>query len=110
MESEVTCPRCLKEYSDTNVPRLFTVCGHTFCEKCLTELAVPLAEGKIKLNCPECPENSSFVELPRVNLLPKNIALLSFLEGRKNNTSTRSINSLKDESFSVPRINRSYQE
>jgi exosome complex RNA-binding protein Csl4 len=73
-------------------------------------LSVQSEEGKIKLDCPECQAGTSSVVLERVKHLPKNLALLNVLEVRKNNTSSRSINSLKDESFSVPRINRSYQE
>lgn len=96
MDLEVTCPRCQKEYGDANPPRLLTGCGHTFCEKCLTDLCVPQGEGKSSLACPECPKGASSLFLERIEHLPKNLALLNFLEARKNNTSTRSINSLKD--------------
>jgi hypothetical protein len=71
---------------------------------------MPHEEGKIQLTCPDCPGGVSHVVLERVTLLPKNLALTTFLDTRKNNTSTRSINSLKDESFNVPKLNQSYHE
>jgi hypothetical protein len=97
----------MKEYSDGNLPRLFTICGHTFCEKCLSSLAQEQESGKLLI---VCPEDGLEVVLDRVAMLPINKALVNFLEARKNNISTRSMISFKDESFSVPRINRSYQE
>ncbi len=76
----------------------------------MTELSIPHEEANIKLTCPDCPGGVSYVILERVNLLPKNLALTNFMDARKNNTSTRSIKSLKDESFNVPKVNQSYQE
>ena len=59
MDLEVTCPRCLKEFNDNNLPRLFTACGHTFCEKCMAGLSLPQEEDKVRLACPDCPEGVS---------------------------------------------------
>jgi hypothetical protein len=109
MDWEVTCPLCQNEFSEANLPRLFTFCGHTFCEKCMTAISVP-EEGKVKLVCPECPEGAYSVVIEQVALLPKNLALMNFMESRKNSMSNPSMNSLKDESFNVPKINRSYHE
>ena len=41
MENDLTCPLCSKEYKDDNLPRLLTLCGHTYCENCIKSLLKP---------------------------------------------------------------------
>lgn len=50
---QTACPTCKGEYSEKNPPRLLTMCGHTFCEKCIKELMPKKkANGKARVICP----------------------------------------------------------
>ena len=53
MDNELECPLCNGEYSQENVPRLLTVCGHTFCHECLETLIVEEDDDTYRLQCPE---------------------------------------------------------
>ena len=42
--------------------------------------------------------------------MPKNVALLNLIEAKRKNNSAESIQSIKDESFNVPKVNQSNEE
>lgn len=83
MDPELNCSHCNQEYSEENPPRLLTHCGHTFCEQCLLSLALPEANSLRIL----CPEDQKVLQLSStVQNLPKNLALMKYLEGRQRQT------------------------
>lgn len=53
MLSELQCQVCENEFSSTNLPRLISTCGHTFCENCLDTMLSEVEEGQYKITCPE---------------------------------------------------------
>jgi hypothetical protein len=54
-----------------------TICGHTYCENCLTSWATQEElTGKLKIVCPEDKSEAIF---ENVQHLPKNLALMGVL-------------------------------
>ena len=31
LDSEIFCQNCTNEFNDNNLPRMLTMCGHTYC-------------------------------------------------------------------------------
>lgn len=92
MEKEVNCSNCCEEYTDNNPPRLLTHCGHTFCQRCLVKLA-HTHQGTTTLTCPD---DQMVLELKAgVLTLPKNIALLRYIEARQKNLPLKEDSSLE---------------
>ena len=82
MEGQLNCPLCKVLYQESNMPRLLTMCGHTFCEKCIKSIISKKKDGKYKITCPE--DGSSLDLLNgRTTQFPKNIALLDAASSRK---------------------------
>ena len=100
MDNELECPLCNGEYSQENVPRLLTVCGHTFCHECLETLIVEEDDDTYRL---QCPEDQNVVRLQNNDIaqLPKNIALLKLVDAKRSHISGESF---KDESLEITKI------
>lgn len=66
----MNCHHCKNAFDEyTFVPRLLIVCGHSFCDSCLSKI-----HNNGKIICPEC-HTTNFVEC--IASLPRNLALLS---------------------------------
>lgn len=46
------CPGCKKEYTDSNPPRLLTMCGHTYCQLCIKSM-IKRKDYRFQIRCPE---------------------------------------------------------
>ena len=60
------CKLCITAYNTVDKkPRCFMPCGHTFCEKCISELLERL--------CPQCkkPYNQAIVDFDCIDLVKK---------------------------------------
>jgi hypothetical protein len=100
MDPELNCSHCSNEYTEDNPPRLLTHCGHTFCERCLFSLCSP--EGNYLRII--CPEDDKILELnASVKSLPKNLALMKYLEGKQKQGM---IEFKDDSSFEVSKITK----
>lgn len=99
MDNELECPLCSSEYSQDNIPRLLTACGHTFCHQCLDTLIIE-DEESYRL---ECPEDQTVVHLAtnEITQFPKNIALLKLIDAKHAHISGESF---KDESLEITKI------
>ena len=66
---KMECFQCQSSYNDhENCPRLLISCGHSLCQKCLTEAFL---QGAV--TCPEC---ETITESVHLSDFPKNLALL----------------------------------
>ena len=102
MEMDLNCPHCSTDFRDNNPPRLLQ-CGHTFCHSCLQSLVEREEEASTLI----CPEDQQSIPVPsNLEELPKNIALMKIIEGRKKNSSNNSNSSIRDASFDVSKINK----
>jgi nitrite reductase/ring-hydroxylating ferredoxin subunit len=71
---ELRCPGCSKEYSDTNPPRLLTMCGHTYCQNCVKSM-IRKKEHKFLIRCPIDKQKLS-LETGTPVQFPRNMALV----------------------------------
>ena len=102
MEIDLNCAQCSQDYKDENPPRLLG-CGHTFCHSCLQTLLSQKEETTFVV----CPEDQQETQIhSSLEQLPKNIALMKLIEGRKKNNSNNSSSSIRDASFDVSKINK----
>jgi hypothetical protein len=92
MLSELACPVCSNEFSNDNLPRLLTACGHTYCEGCIDTLLRQVEGGDYVISCPE---DSIQLRLKSndITQFPKNITLMNVVEAKKDNSNR----SFKDE-------------
>ena len=109
---------CSKDYKDDNLPRILTMCGHTYCENCILSMIkeVPASDSSSSSNEEEetqkklrqkqykivCPDDngSMYLKSADTSTFPKNIALIKVIEAKKNNLSFRD----EDSSFNVSKI------
>jgi len=78
----LNCPACKEQYNELNPPRLLTMCGHTFCHKCIKSLITKIKDKGFKVKCP-IDKGCMQMEKPNPNLFPKNIALINMLNKKK---------------------------
>lgn len=73
------CPTCSLEYTEFNLPRVLTMCGHTFCDACVKGL-IPSKKvsGQFRI---VCPLDKMVIEIERASteVFPKNLCLLEML-------------------------------
>lgn len=80
---ETSCPSCQSAYSASNVPRLLTMCGHTFCESCIKKLIdKKKVNGKFRVTCPT---DKKFMEINSVSasFFPKNLSVLEMAKKKR---------------------------
>ena len=68
--SMLTCPTCHCTYTTAgeNQPRLLTVCGHTFCYKCVEERR-KTSESSETFQCPQCSLPCSESHVPNITIM-----------------------------------------
>lgn len=97
MESELNCGVCGNEYTASNLPRLLTTCGHTYCERCLDTM-ITEEDFRHKVTCPE--DNvATYLEGSDLAQLPRNIALIKVIE-----TKNARVSPFKDGSLDLTKI------
>ncbi|CAL2035362.1 unnamed protein product [Caenorhabditis brenneri] len=77
MTTESECHICLRQYSNTVIPRILIQCGHTICQECVVKVM-----KRQVVACPFC-RMCSFVPHGSVMELPKNFALLGLVQEKR---------------------------
>jgi hypothetical protein len=71
---EFKCPLCKNQYTESNPPRLLTMCGHTYCHHCIKTI-IKRKDYRYLVRCPD-DRLSVHVETNSPSHFPKNIAIL----------------------------------
>lgn len=80
---QTLCPSCKLQYSDSNPPRLLTMCGHTFCQSCIKNMfPKKKVGGKMKIVCPIDKKTLELINSNPANF-PKNIVVINLLHNKK---------------------------
>ena len=79
------CPGCQNTFSEGVVdPYILIACGHSVCMQCIKSASTDEQEG-IKVECPVCQQAT---QVRSLEMVPKNIALLSMV---RSSISTKSL-------------------
>lgn len=79
---ELRCPVCRLFYEETNLPRILTICGHTFCHKCIKGFVTKKKDQGFRVKCP-IDKGMMEMEKPSANMFPKNLVLINLMNKNK---------------------------